>query len=40
MILPFKIPLSLQIMDDEYIVKNDAATTSMHMHLEKYYTIN
>ena len=35
MILPFKIPLSLQIiMEDEYIVNNDADTTSLHTHLE------
>ena len=34
MILPFKIPLSLQIMEDEYIVNNDAGTTSLHVHLE------
>jgi hypothetical protein len=24
----------LQIMEDEYIVDNDADTTSLHMHLE------
>jgi hypothetical protein len=32
--LPFKIHVSLQIMDDEYIVNNDADTTSLHVHLE------
>ena len=32
--LPFKIPVSLQIMEDEYIVNNDADTTSLHVHLE------
>ena len=39
MILPFKIPVSLQIMGDEYIVNNDADTTSLHVHLEYNYTI-
>ena len=34
MILPLKIPVSLQIMEDEYIVNNDADTTSLHVHLE------
>jgi hypothetical protein len=34
MILPLKIPISLQKMEDEYIVNNDVVTISLHMHLE------
>jgi hypothetical protein len=34
MISPFKIHASLQIMEDEYIVDNDADTALLHVHLE------
>jgi hypothetical protein len=34
MIYPFKIPISLQIMEDEYIVDKDSATALLHLHLE------
>jgi hypothetical protein len=34
MILPFKIPASLQIMEDEYIVDNDSDSTLLQLHLE------
>ena len=39
MILPFKIPISLQIMGDEYILDYESVTRLFHLHLE-YYTIN
>ena len=34
----FPLP-SLQIMGNEYIVNNDADTTSLHVHVEYNYTI-
>ena len=34
MILPFEIPVSLQIMEDEYIVDKDSVTTILQLHLE------
>jgi hypothetical protein len=34
MILPFKIPVSLQITEDEYIVNKDSVSTLLQLHLE------
>jgi hypothetical protein len=33
------IPISLQIMEDEYIVDDELVAILLHLHLE-YYTIN
>jgi hypothetical protein len=34
MILPFKIPISLKIMENEYSVDEDSVTTLLQVHLE------
>jgi hypothetical protein len=34
MILPFKIPVSLKIMENEYSVDEDSVTTLLQVHLE------
>ena len=38
-VLPFKIPVSLQIMGDGYNVEIESVSTLLHLHLE-YYKIN
>ena len=34
MTLPYKIPISVQIMGDEYNVDNESVTTLLHLQLE------
>ena len=34
LILPFKIPEYLQIIEDEYIIDKDSDTTLLQLHLE------
>ncbi len=34
MILPFKIPVSLPTMEDEYIADKDSVSTLLQLHLE------
>jgi len=40
MILPFKMSISLQILEDEYIVADNSVTILFQLYLELYYKIN